>query len=102
MEKYDITETRDLHIPDNNYQSNALIRQLILEKNTKLIGFACQWKSEASKCFVALIQISTATDVVLFQTCNFQSAIRLPWELVDLLENQTVIKVGVNIEEFKK
>jgi len=77
---------------------NRLVDQQMLQpgRPVHFIGLDCEWESR-KKDGIALLQISSGNDCILYRTCQTQG--HIPQNLKKLLEDRKVLKFGVGIEE---
>ena len=99
MNLYDVEECRCIIIPRNDNEANAAVQRYIIDKDVYVLGLDCEWKTRHARCPVALIQIATEKHVLLFQVCRFENKSILPRQLATLLQDRSIVKVGVNIQE---
>ena len=98
LEEYHVEETRTIIIPRNDKEANLALQWYVIDGEHSVIGLDCKWETKGVYD-VAVIQISTAEHVILFQVCRFETEYWLPDQLSSILLNDGIVKVGVDIEE---
>ena len=86
-----------VYVTSSEALCNELVAQrLIASRKVNFIGLDCEWDS-SKKNGVALIQISSGNDCILYRSSKTNGAI--PENLKTLLEDRKVLKFGVAIQE---
>lgn len=100
MDPYNVYDSRKkIIVPENWHRMDAAVIHFIRKRAVRKVGLDCEWTNDSP---VSLIQIATEDHVILFQVCRFRDESSLPYELGSILTDQSLVKVGVNIEEDAK
>eukprot|EP00794_Sanderia_malayensis_P003755 gene3755-4277_t len=86
--------------------TNRVILEKILKQNreVKFLGFDCEWVNDGSSDDpakephpVALLQLCTLDDCLLIKICDLST--RIPNALKNVLEDRSILKFGVGVDE---
>lgn len=84
-------------VSDEELCSDLVAQQMYrLNNPVHFVGLDCEWDSR-KKEGVALLQVSSGTDCILYRTCKSDGSV--PINLKKLLEDRKILKFGVGIEE---
>lgn len=90
-----VYENVKVYVVNNELLCNEVIERR-MKNSVNFVGLDCEWNSN-KKSGVALIQISSGSDCILYQLN--QTSKELPESLKTLLEDRKILKFGVAIQE---